>query len=245
MSAPVAGKFQDHYALLGVDPKANSEAIQAAYAKLAEKYRPQNAQTGDKEKFEAVNLAYEVLCDATLRAEFDKIKGMDQDDGKPTLFSVDFFDSLGKQFNQRAAIMSILYDRRQKKPYRPSLSVLNLDNMINMSPDDMSFALWYLKQRGLVRSDDKSNLQITADGMDFLEARQPAPESVLPFIKASAVAPSAKAAKAGQSGAPTKPAASSKPDQMAKPAPEAKPESEAADETESVLTVLSRALARR
>ena len=145
----------------------------------------------------------------------------------PPCSGVDFFDSLERQYSQRAAIMSILYDRRQKKPYRPSLSVRNLDNMIDMSPDEMSFALWYLKQRGLVRSDDKSNLQITVDGMDFLEARQPAAETVLPFIKASAVAPSAKPAKAGQAGAPMKPVAISRPDPVAKPDPISKSQPEA------------------
>jgi hypothetical protein len=50
----------------------------------------------------------------------------------------------------------------------------------------MNFALWYLKQRGLAVNDDKSSLQITVEGMDFLEGNQPAPEAVLPLIKSTA-----------------------------------------------------------
>ena len=43
MSAPVSGNFQDHYSLLGIEPSADAETIQAAYARLAEKYHPNNA----------------------------------------------------------------------------------------------------------------------------------------------------------------------------------------------------------
>ncbi len=53
---------------------------------------------------------------------------------------------------------------------------------------ELGSALWYLKQRGLAASDDKSSLQITVDGMDFLESKQPAPEAVMPFIKEDAIA---------------------------------------------------------
>lgn len=191
MSAPVSGKFQDHYVILGVDPKANSEVIQAAYAKLAAKYHQDNPATGDPEKLEAVNLAYEILCDATLRAEFDKLKGVGQDEDKPKFGGALFFDGLGKQAGLRAAILAVLYERRQWKPYRPSLSMRHLDSMINATNDEINFALWYLKQRGLAASDDKSNLQITVDGMDFLEANRPEPALVLRFIKPSALAASA------------------------------------------------------
>ena len=49
-----------------------------------------------------------------------------------------------------------------------------------------------MKQRGYVINDDKSNLQITVEGMDFLEANRPSPEYVMPFIKPSAIAEKGK-----------------------------------------------------
>ena len=97
MSAPAAGKFQDHYAVLDIDPKADSDAVQAAYAKLAQQYHPKNSATGDPEKFEAVNLAYEVLSDAELRSGFDKLKGVGKEEGFPKFTGVDFFDLLGRE----------------------------------------------------------------------------------------------------------------------------------------------------
>ena len=56
-------KFQDHYDVLGIDPKSDSETLQNAYAELAQKYHPNNPDTGDQEAFDAVNAAYEVLSD--------------------------------------------------------------------------------------------------------------------------------------------------------------------------------------
>ena len=49
MSAPLAGKFQDHYKVLTVDVKSDSETISKAYGRLAQKYHPRNADTGDQE----------------------------------------------------------------------------------------------------------------------------------------------------------------------------------------------------
>ena len=67
MSATLAGKLQDHYALLGIDPQSVAETMHRAYATLAHKYHPQNALTGNAEMFDALNLAYEVLSDPVRR----------------------------------------------------------------------------------------------------------------------------------------------------------------------------------
>jgi curved DNA-binding protein CbpA len=187
MSSSAPGKFQDHYSVLGIDPKANSSAIQTAYAKLAERYRPGNPHTSDREKFDAINLAFEVLSDAGLRAEFDKLKGVGQDEGKPQFSGPAFFDALKIATDLRAAMLCVLYDRRRKNPYRPSVSSRHLEGMLKVTKEEMDFALWYLKQRLLVMNDDKSSLQITVDGMDYLERNPPTAASVMPFVKQDAV----------------------------------------------------------
>jgi hypothetical protein len=188
MSAPLAGKFQDHYAILGIDPKSDSETIQRAYAELAQKYHPNNLATGSLEMFEAVNLAYEVLCDPEQHSAFDKVKGVNQQATTPKFTGVGFFDTLGREALLRAAILCVLYDRRLTDPSHPSLSIRHLELIMEAPPVRLNSALWYLKQRGLAASDDKSSLQITVDGMDFLETAKPLPEDVMPFIKPAAIA---------------------------------------------------------
>ena len=227
MSAPAAGKFQDHYAVLDVDPKADSDEIQAAYAKLAQRYQPKSP-TADAEKFEAVNLAYEVLSDAELRTGFDKIKGVGQDQSPPKFTGLDFFDALGRESLLRVALLCVLYDRRKIKPLAPSLSVRHIETILESTSDEMTSVLWYLKQRNLVRSDDKSSLHITVDGMDFVENKKPTADEVMRFIKPDAIA-GTKTPEASLITPPTVPAA----------AP-----STAKAESESVRSVLNRVLAR-
>jgi curved DNA-binding protein CbpA len=222
MSASAAGKFQDHYAVLDVDPKVDSDEIQAAYAKLAQRYQPKSP-TADAEKFEAVNLAYEVLSDAELRSGFDKIKGVGQDQSVPKFTGLDFFDALGREALLRVALLCVLYDRRKIKPLAPSISVRHLETILESSSDEMTSVLWYLKQRNLLRSDDKSSLHITVDGMDFVESKKPTADEVMRFIKPDAIA---------ASKAPTPPIA------PLAVAPAAKAENE------SVRSVLNRVLAR-
>ncbi len=187
MSTPVEGKFQDHYAILGIDPNSDSETIQRAYAKLAQLHHPNNSATGNPEIFDAVNLAYEVLSDPEQRSIFDKVKGVGQQARSPKFTGLDFFDALGSEAILRVAILCVLYDRRLSEPSNPSLSIRHLELILEASLVRLNSALWYLKQRGLAASDDKSSLQITVDGIDFLENKKPSPEEVMPFIKPDAL----------------------------------------------------------
>jgi len=183
MSSGAAGKFQDHYIVLGVDPHADSETIQAAYSNLAQKFHPNTPLTGNKEKFDQVNQAFEVLADPALRMEFDKVKGVDQEVGGPKFSGAEFFESLGQSAVLRSAVLCLLYDRMRIKSFKPSLSMRHLEGMLKIKGEELNFALWYLKKRQLVINDDKSALAITVEGMDFLEANRPPMEAVMAIIK--------------------------------------------------------------
>src|SRR5487761_2220299 len=223
MSSGAAGKFQDHYVVIGVEHGADSETIQAAYTKLAQKYHPSNAETGNKEKFDSLNQAFEVLCDPELRAAFDKIKGIDREAGGPKFSGVEFFDALGRGAILRSAVLCLLYDRMRLKSFKPTLSMRNMEAMLRVKGEDLNFALWYLKKRNYVLNDDKSALAITVEGMDYLEQNRPSEAEVMSFIRLDAVAD------------PPKPSTPEKPVQE-KPVHEG---------TTPVLSALNRALQRR
>jgi hypothetical protein len=237
MSAPVAGKFQDHYAVLGLEPSCDSDAIQTAYAKLAQKYHPNNRETGNKESFEAVNLAYEVLSDPNSRREFDALKGIGPREGAPKFSGPEFFNAFGRDTVLRSAVLCVLYDRRRTRPFTPALSLRHLESLLDATTEELNFALWYLKQRSLVAMDDKSSLQITVDGMDYLANSSPSAEVLMPFIKATPVAPTEEpASKPAEIPAAV--------EQTAPAAPQNAPHGAAAQQ-ESARSVLDRVLARR
>jgi hypothetical protein len=188
MSAALVDKVQDHYALLGIDPHSASETMHQAYATQARQYHPNNLLTGNAEMFAALNVAYEVLSDPVRRREFDLSQGIGQQAAGPTFSGVEFFKALGRETVLRSAILCLLYDRRRTRPSAPGISMRSIEIMVEATAVELSAALWYLKQRGLAASDDKSSLQITADGMDFLVNNKPLLEDVMAFIKPAAVA---------------------------------------------------------
>lgn len=196
MSSSVSGKFQDHYIVLGVDPAADPEAIQAAYTKLSKKYHPDNPETGDDKNFEAVKAAYEVLSDPALRLEFDKVKGVDRESHNPKFAGAVFFEGLKRAALLRSAILCILCDQRRTRLFNPTISLRHLETMLHTTKEELNFVMWYLKQRGYVTNDDKSNLEITVEGLDYLERDPPSAEAVLPLIKSDALAAAAQKPRA-------------------------------------------------
>ncbi len=184
MSATIAGKYQDHYQILGVETRCDSETIQRAYAKLAEKYHPErNLETGDFDQYEAVTLAYEILSDPALRKEFDNVKGIGAEADAPRFSGVAFFESFARDAGLRSALLCILCDRRRVNPLKPGLLMRQVEKMLVCKEEELDFALWYLKLRGLVSVNDKSTLTITADGVDFIETGRASIDAVMPFMR--------------------------------------------------------------
>jgi curved DNA-binding protein CbpA len=61
----------DYYGVLGVNPSASPQSIQAAYRKLAKACHPDYAGVEGTEKFQIVQEAYEVLSDPDKREAYD------------------------------------------------------------------------------------------------------------------------------------------------------------------------------
>jgi hypothetical protein len=190
MSAQLAtAKYQNHYAVLGLEQTADSEAIWRAYQKLEARYSPRNSETRDHAKHAAVTLAYEVLSDAIARRAFDATIPKPAAESALVFGGAEFFDSLKSESAHRMAVLCVLYDRRRQSPATPSMPLRMLEQMLAFPGEPLLFSLWYLKQRDLVLMDDQSSLQITATGMDYLEQNQPSPEMVLSLLSEQALPP--------------------------------------------------------
>lgn len=69
---------RDYYKTLGVEKDATEKAIKKAFRQLAQQNHP-DANKGDataEARFKDINEAYDVLGDATRRAEYDKVRNM-------------------------------------------------------------------------------------------------------------------------------------------------------------------------
>jgi curved DNA-binding protein CbpA len=185
MSSSPAGKFQDHYLVLNVESKADSETIQKAYTTLAARFHPNNKETGDPEKFQAVTQAYEVLADPAARTAFDAVRSGPEKEAPSRFSGSGFFHALAGELLRRQCILCLLYDRRRQYPLRPILSLKQIETMMNASFEEVQFSVWYLRQKGQVTADDKNNLQISVAGMESLERELPNADDILALVKAT------------------------------------------------------------
>ena len=66
-----ASDFVDFYEILEISPNANSGTVERMFRYLAKCCHPDNQDTGDRSRFEAVMEAYETLKDPGKRAQYD------------------------------------------------------------------------------------------------------------------------------------------------------------------------------
>src|SRR5262249_1104607 len=111
--------FVDYYELLQVSPNAEHETIQRVFRLLAQRYHPDNHDTGNDALFQQLLKAYQVLSDAAQRASYDSQHRAE----KKITFEV--FDPqtapVGREAEKRKreGILSLLYKKRMGQPEQP------------------------------------------------------------------------------------------------------------------------------
>jgi curved DNA-binding protein len=160
----------DWYETLQISPNADADTIQRVFRLLAQKYHPDNQDTGDAERFRQLHDAYLVLSDAEKRAKYDAgHEGIRRERWRFAASAAPGDNDFDREQQMRCVILEILYTRRRTDPGKPSLSNLDLSQLTGQPREHLEFTFWYLVQRKFVTRDDQSNLTITADGVDYVE----------------------------------------------------------------------------
>ena len=167
-------RFGDYYETLQISPNADSDMIDRVYRLLAQRYHPDNAATGDFDRFTALREAYDVLRDPERRAKYDVAYHAQR---RERLKLVATAGQLDNDFQHeqalRLTVLEALYTQRRIDPINPGIFDLDLESLTGTSREHLEFTFWYLIHRGFVRRGDSSRLLITADGADFLEQNLP------------------------------------------------------------------------
>ena len=160
----------DHYETLQISPNADADTIQRVFRLLAQRFHPDNKDTGNADRFRALHDAYSVLSVPEKRAQYDvHHQSLRQERWRFVASGAGADNDLEIEQQLRCTILEILYSRRRAEPGNPAFSPYELSQMTGRPREHLEFTVWYLIQRKLVTRDDQSGLTITVDGVDFIE----------------------------------------------------------------------------
>lgn len=163
----------DFYEVLQVSQNAEPETIHRVYRIMAARFHPDNPQTGDSERFLLLNESYEVLSDPQKRALYDAARRVGECQPLPAFELKEFVDGIEGEQNRRLGVLCLLYNRRRSDMEHPGLSLLDLERLMSFPREYISFAVWYLRDRGFVQMGDNSDYVLTAAGADHVETNSP------------------------------------------------------------------------
>ncbi len=159
----------DFYEVLQVNPKADPETIHRVFRMLAQRFHPDNGETGNAETFRTIMEAYKILSDPEKRAAYDltlhscrqvRWRIFNQSEA-----------ALGKraESRKRQGILELLYTARMNQPTHPVMSIHELEDLLGCPREHLEFSLWYLKENALIVRSDNGRYSITAKGVDRAE----------------------------------------------------------------------------
>jgi curved DNA-binding protein CbpA len=165
----------DYYEVLQISPNAHPETVHRVYRLLAQRFHPDNKETGDETKFCELIAAYRALSDPEERARYDVTYQLRrQDRRRLAASSAELGSDLDRERSIRITVLEVLCAQRRREPNRPGIFILDLEEMTGTPREHLEFTLWFLVQKKLVQRTDNSMLAITAEGVEYLEEQHPA-----------------------------------------------------------------------
>jgi hypothetical protein len=159
----------DYYEVLQVHAKADPETIHRVYRLLAQRYHPDNKDTGNAEAFRTLLAAYTVLSDPEKRAGYDVHLHSYRQTRYRLFDQVDSAVGRRGEKYKRRGILDLLYTTRMNQPTQPTLNLHELEDLLGCPREHLEFTLWYLKEHGYIARADNGRFTITAKGVDRVE----------------------------------------------------------------------------
>jgi curved DNA-binding protein len=160
----------DYYEVLQVSVNAEPDTIHRIYRLLAQRFHPDNAETGNADRFHQVHEAYTVLSNPESRARYDvQYHKQKQDRWRFIESGANSENDFELEQLGRLTLLEALYTRRRMEPESPHLLTSDLESLTGRPREHLQFTIWYLVQKKFVSKDDQARLQISAEGVEYLE----------------------------------------------------------------------------
>ena len=161
----------DYYEILQISRNAEPETVHRVFRLLAQRFHPDNAETGNEAQFRLLNDAYRVLSDPEQRARYDVLHTkLRQERWRLVASGAEADNNFDAERSIRFTVLEVLYTRRRLEIESPGLSPLDLEKLTGRAREHLEFTIWYLVQKKYITRSDGSMLQITVDGVEYLES---------------------------------------------------------------------------
>jgi curved DNA-binding protein len=162
--------FVDHYETLQISPNADLDTIHRVYRILAQRFHPDNVETGDSEVFRALTDSYRTLSDPEKRAAFDIEHRATRRITWKIFDQTASAQGVEAERRKRTGILSLLYRKRIAQPDQPAMNLKEFEELLGVPLEHLEFTLWYLKEGQCVSRTDNGRFTITLKGVDLAEA---------------------------------------------------------------------------
>lgn len=159
----------DYYEVLQISPNADNDTLHRVYRALAQRYHPDNQDSGNLEMFRKLLEAYQVLSDPERRARYD----VDYRLMKKLQWRI--FDQpsaaggVEGEKAKRRGILALLYTKRRNLPNQAGMTLFEIEEILGIPREHLEFALWFLREAGQISRSDNQRYMITLKGVEQAE----------------------------------------------------------------------------
>jgi DnaJ domain/PilZ domain len=159
----------DYYEVLQLGRNADTETIHRVYRMLAQRYHPDNTESGSSERFRQVLEAYRVLSDPEQRAAYDAVH-LDAQRVRWRIFDQNTaIDEFEAEKAKRKGVLALLYRKRVTSPREATMTLQDIEDLLAVPREHLEFTFWVLRENNWVLRGDNGKFSITVQGVEQLE----------------------------------------------------------------------------
>ncbi|MEI6541135.1 MAG: DnaJ domain-containing protein [Planctomycetota bacterium] len=165
-----ANSFVDYYKIMGVKPDITPENLGRRFHRLAKRYHPDNPQTGNRERFDLLVEAHNLLKDYAKHSQYDIL--YKQVVGTTQAYPSDGTggDTVGQDVDIQSKLLSVFYNRRRHSIRDPGVPEFELERIFGCKVENLEFHLWYLKAKRWIERLENGMFSITVEGIDHVNS---------------------------------------------------------------------------
>lgn len=161
-----SAQVSDYYEILQVSPRADRETIDRVFRHLANRYHPDNRESGDSDKFSELVEAHRVLSNPEQRADYDAGYERVREARWKLFDQVTAANAAANDARVRLAVLSLLYVARRNNVAEPGVGVMDLERLLAVPDLVIQFHTWYLRENAWIERLTSGMWAITASGVD-------------------------------------------------------------------------------